>query len=417
MGKKEIFRKVSLDRLSSPEQLDMLARVTTPAGWLALIVLAIIMTMAAVWGFWGNIPIKVRGQGIFMSHGGVTHVVTLGAGQVTEIVVRANDYVRRGQVVARIAQPELMNELRNGRNELEEVKSQYERLIEFSEKDLKHQIAGFQAQRLNIETSNIALESRASFIREQLENQQKLLEKGLIIPSKVEATRQELTSTLEQIESQKIKIKDILSQEYTLQNRTENSIKESEYRMNGLERKIGLLESRLTNDSRVVSKISGKVIEVMVSTGSVVSQGAPVISVEPQDRKLEALLYVPAAEGKKVKTGMVIDIVPSSVKKEETGSMLGLISYVSVYPSTYQGMVQVLGNEQLAKMLSMDSASYAIQAELIPDGNTASGYKWSSGKGPSLSIEAGTICSGEIIVGYKRPISFVIPILKNRFGF
>lgn len=416
MEKKEIFRKVSLERLSSPEQLDMLARVTNPAGWLALIVLGIILLMALIWGFWGNIPIKVSGQGIFLSHGGVTHVVTLGSGQVTEIVVRANDYVRRGQVIARIAQPDLLNELRNGRNELEEVKSQYKRLIEFSEKDLKHQLAGFQAQRLNLDTSNAALDGRASFLRDQLANQQKLLEKGLIVPSKVETTRQELSGTLEQIESQKIKSQELLSQEYTLKNRTENSIKESEFRMNGLERKIGILESRLTNDSRVVSKVSGKVIEVMVAYGSVVSQGSPVISVEPQDSKLEALLYVPAAEGKKIKAGMVIDIVPSSVKKEESGSMLGLISYVSVYPSTYQGMVQVLGNEQLARMLSMESAPYAIQAELIPDATTVSGYKWSSGKGPSLTVEAGTICTGEITVEYKRPISYVIPLVKNKLG-
>ena len=103
MEKKEIFRKVSLERLSSPEQLDMLTRVTTSTGWLALVVLGAILAMALVWGFWGSIPIKVRGQGILLSQGGITNVVTLGAGQVTEVVVQANDYVRRGQVVARIA--------------------------------------------------------------------------------------------------------------------------------------------------------------------------------------------------------------------------------------------------------------------------------------------------------------------------
>ena len=31
-----IFRKVALERLSSPEQLDQLMQVTSPKGWLAL---------------------------------------------------------------------------------------------------------------------------------------------------------------------------------------------------------------------------------------------------------------------------------------------------------------------------------------------------------------------------------------------
>jgi HlyD family secretion protein len=407
---------VSLERLSSPEQLDMLTRVTTPTGWLSLVVLGAILAMALVWGFWGSIPIKVRGQGILLSQGGIANVVTLGAGQVTEVVVKPNDQVRRGQVVARIAQPVLLNELRNARNELEEAKTQHRRLVEFSGKDLLYQVEAFQAQRQILETSSPTLERRADFVRGQLGKQQQLLDKGLIVPSRVEATRQDLAAVLELIESQKIKAEELRSQEYSLKNRTENAIKESEFRINALERNIASMEYRLTYDSRVVSKASGKVVEVKVSPGGVVAVGTPVISVESQERKLEAVLYVPAADGKKVRPGMEIDVVPSSVKKEEYGSVLGLVAYVSDYPATYQGMVQVLENEQLARTLSRDAAPYAIRAELIPDGETVSGFKWSSGKGPPMTIEAGAICLGEIMVEHKRPISYVIPLLKNKLG-
>ena len=30
-----LFRKASIDKVSSPEQLDLLMRVTSPVGWLA----------------------------------------------------------------------------------------------------------------------------------------------------------------------------------------------------------------------------------------------------------------------------------------------------------------------------------------------------------------------------------------------
>jgi HlyD family secretion protein len=416
MEKKEIFRKVSLERLSSPEQLDMLTRVTTPTAWLALVMLGVILLMALIWGFWGSIPIRVQGHGIIMNQGGITKVVTLGSGLVNEVVVHVNDYVRSGQVVARIAQPMLLNELRNGRNELEEEKNRYKRLVEFSQKDMHYQIESFQAQRQILGTSVLTLEGRVAFVRQQLDKQNQLLEKGLIVPTRVEATRQDLASALEQIESQKIKIEELRSKEFGIRNSTENSIKESEFRINAVERSITMLENRLTYDSRVVSKVSGKVVEIKVSPGMVVSMGTPVISVESQERKLEVVLYVSAADGKKVRPGMEVDIAPSSVKKEEHGSALGLVAFVSDYPSTYEGMFQVLKNEQLARSLSQNAAPYAIRAELIPDSTTVSGYKWTSGKGPPTTIQAGSTCRGEITVELKRPIDYVIPYLKNKLG-
>jgi HlyD family secretion protein len=416
MGKKEIFRKVSLERLSSPEQLDMLTRVTNPTGWLTLVVLGAVLLMAIVWGVWGSIPIKVTGQGILLNQGGMFNVVTLGAGQITEVVVQANDYVYRGQVVARIAQPELLNEIYNARSKLAEAKGQDIHLVEFSQKDMRYQIEGIKAQQQILQTSIQSLEKRVDFINQQLTKQQQLLGKGLIIPSRVELTRQDLAATLQQIDSNKIKIEGLRTQEYSLKNRTDNAIKESTFRIRELERNITLLETQLTYNSRVISKESGKVVEVKVSANEVVDRGTPVICLESLGKNLEAVLYLSAADGKKVRPGMEIDIVPSSVKREEYGTLLGLVAYVSDFPTSYQGMVQVLGNEQLAQAFSANTVPYAIKADLIPNGATVSGYMWSSANGPPVTIQAGTSCQGEVIVERKRPINYVIPYLKKKLG-
>ena len=45
---KSIFRQAALERLSSPEQLDQLARVTQPVGWLALLALSLVILSAIV---------------------------------------------------------------------------------------------------------------------------------------------------------------------------------------------------------------------------------------------------------------------------------------------------------------------------------------------------------------------------------
>jgi hypothetical protein len=54
MEKRDIFRKVSLDRLSSPEQLDMLATVTAPSGRLVLLALGLLIVLALIWFWFGN---------------------------------------------------------------------------------------------------------------------------------------------------------------------------------------------------------------------------------------------------------------------------------------------------------------------------------------------------------------------------
>ena len=57
----DVFRKVALDRLSSPEQLDQLMEVTTPHGWLALAGAGLLLGVAVVWSTTGTLPERVSG--------------------------------------------------------------------------------------------------------------------------------------------------------------------------------------------------------------------------------------------------------------------------------------------------------------------------------------------------------------------
>jgi HlyD family secretion protein len=42
-GPEQLLRKASLERLSSPEQLDMIMRVTSPLGWVALVAIGVLI--------------------------------------------------------------------------------------------------------------------------------------------------------------------------------------------------------------------------------------------------------------------------------------------------------------------------------------------------------------------------------------
>ena len=101
-----------------------------------------------------------------------------------------------------------------------------------------------------------------------------------------------------------------------------------------------------------------------------------------KERVSKAIVYVPADRGKDIQPGMEVRIEPSSAKREEFGTMIGTVASISEFPVTPEGMAAVLHNDTLAKRFSGKGAPYAVVVRLQRDANAASGYRWSSGKGP-----------------------------------
>ncbi len=57
--KNSLFRKSSLDKVSSPEQLNEYIRVTNPSVWLILGAICILLVAVLVWSFLGTLPTTV----------------------------------------------------------------------------------------------------------------------------------------------------------------------------------------------------------------------------------------------------------------------------------------------------------------------------------------------------------------------
>ena len=51
----ELFRKKSMERLSSPEQLNDYIRVVSPADWMVLAAVALLLVGVCVWGVFGRL--------------------------------------------------------------------------------------------------------------------------------------------------------------------------------------------------------------------------------------------------------------------------------------------------------------------------------------------------------------------------
>ena len=51
----KIFREKSIDRISSPEQLDEYVKVSNPGVWMILGAVAVLLAGMCVWSFWGRL--------------------------------------------------------------------------------------------------------------------------------------------------------------------------------------------------------------------------------------------------------------------------------------------------------------------------------------------------------------------------
>jgi hypothetical protein len=63
---KRLFRKVALDRLSSPEQLDALMQITSPRSWVALLAVGLVLAGIILWSLFGWIERTIRTEGFLI---------------------------------------------------------------------------------------------------------------------------------------------------------------------------------------------------------------------------------------------------------------------------------------------------------------------------------------------------------------
>lgn len=162
-------------------------------------------------------------------------------------------------------------------------------------------------------------------------------------------------------------------------------------------------------ETDVVSLFGGRVDEVMIEEGMLLDRGQQVAVIEEGDEPLEAVVFVPAEEGKQLEEGMQVHVSPSTVKAEEFGYMQGKVSSVSEFPVTEGEMFMLLENQSLVDTLRTEEGQLAVNVELLGDPSTPSGFEWSSSQGPPFSLTPGTLSTATFVLGEQRPVNLVLP--------
>lgn len=417
--KQDLFRKKSLERLSSPEQLDQLMQVVNPRSWIPLASLGSLVFIALLWSIFGRIPMTVEGRGILVFPGNVVPLQSKSAGQIIELKIKAGDVVKAGQVIATIDQTEVQEQLDQQRAKLVELQNQNQQVGSLQKASTEEEKRAIQQQRRFLQQSLQHEQSSTANYQERLRVRKQLYAQRIITNDVLLDAEQQYLKNLQTVTNLQAQLQELDSRaaEQNRQDLEASTARKKE--MQETQREIDRLALQLSNNGQIISQQDGRVLEIAVSRNQVISAGSRIANLVEEDssEELEGITYFSVEDGKKVQEGMAIQITPQIVKRERFGGIIGSVTTVSPFPITREGAAAVVGNAEVVEGLASDKSSLIqVSSNLTPDPNTFSGYKWSSSKGPQTQISSGTTTIVRVKVEERAPITFVLPILRSSSG-
>jgi HlyD family secretion protein len=394
-----LFRKAALDKMASPERLDELMRVTSPTGWLAVVTIGVVLASVVVWSIVGTIPTRVAGLGI-LAAGTYYFIEADAGGTLIELELAVGKLVAAGETVAIIDQPSLEEDQGRANQSYLQLQRDYESAAAghyANSRGWGQQIATLKGLNLNDRAHITELESR-------------LDQPAIYPPTK---TKAQIMAIENQIASRDLQIQGL-----------EASKRSSQQNLDALRRQVERagadwekLREATERSRQVKSSVNARVVSIEKEPGDNIARGDILARVlQGHEDGLQALFFIRSAQGADIKPGMIVEVSPANIKKEEFGFLKGeVIERSAEILTTAQVMREVGGTEERARQLLQGGAVYKVQAKLMRCA-TPTGYCWSSGSGPPGKLVDNQDINVNIITDSRAPYTYVIPRVRGMFG-
>jgi len=404
----------------SPDSVDELISVTSNAGWLQLGAIGAIVLGLIVWSAVTDIPIKIKTRGMVLSSEGVAEVTMAARGRLTELNVKPGDMVKKGDLVALVAQPELESQIAIRETQLRDAQAREDSLMQFTKRSAQAQNSAAAGRIKSAEERIGLLTGREKLLAEHDAAIHGLAEKGNIGRDAVVRSEADLGAVREQLASARSEISGAQSDlklQDVQRDKELTDVKQEIVRVTAeIEKQRKLLEG--TEELR--SPYSGQVIEVKHTEGEFVEPGAAILALvqtgsgDPHAH-LIAVTFAPPENGKEIQAGMPVNVAVGGARANEYGYIRGRVKEVSDAPATSAGMLRVLKNDTLVRQLSQNGAPFEVDIDL-ERANTPSGFAWTSSSGPKRAIKSGTPADADVIVKNSRLLGVILPPLARFFA-
>ena len=458
MANPTLFRKAALDRLRSPEQLDLLLAVDRPQHWLGLGVLAALVCCALVWSVLGSIPVRVDGRAALVQPAAVVSLQAETAGTVLEVLVAPGDRVEAGQVLARLGHPDQELALEQDRRQRQLLRwseaiarlgsdeADWAQLSDAQRVDTLDRLIAdrqLQAEQLRLEAHE-SVAQRAANLRRQQSSLASLVQaysdevertEGLVAAGALAASEAlDAHTRYEEARVRKAEVDNALLDLPERQSAARKRLEEHQADLADLQIERERLLARGDGASQAGSPLTdllaeldarsslrspraGRLVELSLSPGQVVSAGQRLGTLMGEDEgEIVAVGLFTIEDGKRIDPGMSVELSPDPVPRERFGAVPGLVAQITPYPVTREALAALLGSDALAADLADQGRLIAVRATLQPDPSTASGYAWTASDGPAFPLSTGTTGTLRVVVERRRPIGYVVPFLRSLGG-
>lgn len=234
----------------------------------------------------------------------------------------------------------------------------------------------------------------------------------------VTQAEQQYLGTLNTISQLEAQLQSLHAQAASLAQATQDASNLRRNQIADVSRGIQQLDRQIQAQSTIASRHRGCILELIAQPGQVIAAGTAIASmaIDEVSDPPATIAFFAVGDGKQIEPGMSVQVTPTTVKRERFGGIIGTVTAVSPLPVSQEGEAIVLGNAELAKSLMGQEPKIEVRVELKPDPTTASGYQWSSSRGPALEITTGTTVQTWVTVEHRAPITFVLPILREWSG-
>lgn len=402
-----LFREAALEKAAHPFSKEQIPGVFRLPVAITAAILALVITSFCVWCGVGSIAENVHGAGILMHKGRYVALTSPGEGLVVTFDVKVGDSVTNGQQVGVLYSKTDEEQLFVANQRLEKLKADYDRIAAecraVADKK-KSQHAQFLK---HLDDFDRRIAGQVEWYKGHLDRLNQLKNSGAV--SAINLREAEDSHDDRLVSQEKSRVERIRS-EAELDDalfRLRTDLIEREERITDAsldaERILREVEYRAT----IVSDASGRVSNVNVAPGDRVKIGDSLarLSVATGTDGWELVAYFSAAEARKLAKGMTAVVTPSTVKAEREGGIRGQVMAVGTDFETPESIQCDFRNDAFTQwiMSRTDGMPVKVRMLLETDPASASGFRWTGGRGPDIRIADGTVAAVAATVRRHRP--------------
>jgi HlyD family secretion protein len=405
-------------RFASPDHLDQRINLIPPAMRVMALSATVLVIAGLVWAFFGSVPTRATGRGVLLADGKASHTVQpVVSGPVVELLVTRGQQVEEDALIARIEQVSLNTQLASNNARVAVMEQNLARLKAAHENELAKSEMSYRRQSAAAEEQISAGKIRAAALKEILTADEALMQRGLVNRMEVANARAQYDQTMQEVANATARAVQIESQREQKRDLLADIERQKQEDIDALKAEGARLQSEVNIGSAVKSPVAGRVEEIRVGRGDVVSPGTVLVTIgQVNPGSFEILAVFSNNMAKRIAPGMDTHIRPVSVKKEEHGSMRGRVRSISELSISKAELDAILRNSELTNNLMGDTAPLLAKIEVFLDKGTPSGFAWWGGQGPPFAVTRGTRVEVDVLIDHRRPIALIIPAFRQLLG-